>query len=141
MKKRIILIPIILILILIVGAITLIILSNKDINEPINIQNFNLNDKAITDAKIENGIELINSKIECIEDSCSVTMSARNNTDKAIDMSEYRISFRDENDEEIYWYSGDSIGIVSAKTESTFSLGIPNTLTDIVKIVYTKNIF
>ena len=139
MKKRIILIPII--LVLIIGIIVILILSNKDINEPISIQEFNLNDKTITDVKIDNGLELINSKIECNEESCNIVMSAKNNTDEAIDMSEYRISFRNENNEEIYWYSGDSIGIVEAHSNSIFSLGIPKTLTNIVKIVYTKNIF
>ena len=68
-------------------------------------------------------------------------MVAKNNTNEDIDMSDYRISFKNESDEEIYWYSGNSIGIVPAHTDFTFVLEIPNTLTNIVKIVYTKNVF
>lgn len=134
------------ILVLVVGGVLLSLFNkekpnnnNNEENYKPNIQDVNLTEETINDTKIENKIEINNSKVECKEEICTISMSVKNPTSKAIDMNEYRISFLDSTGEEIYWFSGASIGIVDANATNLISLEIPKTLTNINTIKYQKN--
>ena len=106
-----------------------------------NGQTINFNENSLSDLTTDNGLLLTNSKLECGDTICTITMTAKNNTSDNIDMTNYRISFLNNNGEEIYWYSGNAIGVVEANSEVVFSLELPNDLKTIDKITYTKNAF
>ena len=138
MKDKILIILGLLIAIAIVIIIALV--PNKESEKLQNTQELDLNSNSLSNTTIDNGLLLENSKVECGEKICIINMIAKNNTDNSIDMTNYRISFLDSNGEEIYWYSGSSIGNVIANSETQFSLEIPKDLKTIKEIVYIKNL-
>ena len=103
-----------------------------------NVQKLDLNNNNLSSVTIDNGLLLEKSKVECSGEICFIDIIARNNTSLNIDMSNYRISFLDVTGEEIYWYSGESIGNISANSEVNFILEIPKGLNNIQEIFYTK---
>lgn len=137
MEKKIFIISGILVL-LIVILLLIILLSNNKLE---NKQTINFNENSLSDLTMDNGLLLTNSKVECGDSICTITITAKNNTSDNIDMTNYRISFLDSNEEEVYWYGGNSIGVVEANSESIFSLELPTSLKNIDKITYTENIF
>ena len=113
--------------------------NNQDNQEELpNAQKLDLNNNNLSSVTIDNGLLLEKSKVECSGEICFIDIIARNNTSLNIDMSNYRISFLDVTGEEIYWYSGESIGNISANSEVNFILEIPKGLNNIQEIVYTK---
>lgn len=139
MKKRILIVSII--FILLISGLVIILLLNNNAKKDENNQEINFNENSLSDVTIDNGLLLTNSTLECVDNICTITITAKNSTSNNIDMSNYRISFLDANGEEIYWYSGNSIGIVEASSETVFSLELPSNLKDIDKITYTENTF
>ena len=126
----------------IVLIITTLLIINKDKNNDNiqqNIQSINLEEEKLGKTIIDNDLIIESSNVECNETFCTITMVAKNQTTDSIDMSDYRISFMDSNNQEIYWYSGNSIGKVEAGTEQLFSLEVPKSITRAEKIVYTKD--
>lgn len=98
----------IIVILLIIGAVILISRNKKSKNY---IQNVSVENNELEDTII-NDIELSKGKIEKNGDIYYITMTATNNTKDVIDMSNYRISFRDKNAEEIEWFRGTIIGEV-----------------------------
>lgn len=80
-----------------------------------NLQNVDMGTGKLEEVTLVNDIELINGKVSFDGEHYRITMRVVNNTRKDIDMSIYRISFRDIKNEEIEWYSGDIFGIVKDK--------------------------
>ena len=138
MKDRILIVLSVLIAIIVIVVIALAVNQNKE-EKLQNSQELDLNNDNLSDTTIDNGLLLENSKVECGNEICIITVTAKNNTTTNIDMADYRISFLDINNEEIYWYSGSSIGVVSANSEVNFVLEIPKDLKNVEKIVYTKS--
>lgn len=136
MKKRILIISTLLALILIV--IILVLVLNKDA-KPQNTQTTDFENNSISETKIDNGLIITNSNSRCYEQVCSISMIAKNDTPNNIDMTNYRISFIDNNGEEVYWFNGTAIGVVEANTESLFVLEVPKSVSEINKIIYIKN--
>ncbi|MBE6138761.1 MAG: hypothetical protein E7173_03355 [Firmicutes bacterium] len=138
MKDRILIILGGLIAIIVVVIMVLAVNNNKE--ELANAQKLDLNNNSLSNITIDNGLLLENSKVECSGEICIITITATNNTTSNIDMSGYRISFLDRNNEEIYWYSGQSIGNVLSNSQVNFSLEIPENLKNVKTIVYNKSL-
>lgn len=139
MKDKILIILGVLVAIIIVIIIACAV--NKDNEELANSQKLDLNNNSLSNVTIDNGLLLENSKVECAGEICIITITATNNTSSNIDMSGYRISFLDHDNEEVYWYSGQSIGNVPANSQVNFILEIPESLTNAKKIVYNDSIY
>lgn len=139
MKDKILIILGVLIAIIVVVIIACVV--NNDKEELKNSQQLDLNDKSLSNVTIDNGLILENSKVECDGEICIITITATNNTSINIDMSGYRISFLDRDNEEIYWYSGQSIGNVPPNSQVNFVLEIPENLKKVKKIVYNESLY
>lgn len=139
MKDRILIILGALIAIIVIIIIAFAV--NNDTREQENTQQLDLNNNSLSDITIDNGLLLEKSKVECNNDICIITITATNKTTSNIDMSGYRISFLDPDNEEIYWYSGQSIGNVPSNAQVNFSLEIPENLKNVKKIVYNKSLY
>ena len=140
MKRKIILISSVIIITILIIIIVLISKDNNGSNNiQQNIQSINLKEEKVSETMIDNGLLLDNTNIECNENACTITMTAKNQTGNSIDMSNYRISFMNSNNVEVYWFSGVAIGKVDANGEQIIALQVPKTVSDANKIVYTKN--
>ena len=100
--------------------------------------NFNqkVNNMFIEDAEAENGIELKKGKIVESNGLYYIYMTAINNTKKDIDMSNYRISFRDSNDNEIEFFMGSIIGEIKPSDSVDFVVESYQNLNNVSTIYY-----
>lgn len=138
MKKRIVIVlSSVLVLILIV--IALLVFNKKAPNKNQNIQNINFTEQSISETTIDNGLLIVTPKIESNDQAYIISMIAKNQTEQDINMDNYRISFLDFNNNEVYWFRGAAIGMVKANSEVEFTLEVDkNSVHDVKKISYSK---
>lgn len=129
------------IIVLIFIVILLIIGNVKPSNENVtNTQKADFIEGSADSIKLSNKLELNFENIEKIEDHYYFTMVAKNNTNSSIDLSNYRISFQDNNSNEVDWYRGTVVGIVNSHEEVIFTIEISGNkdVKNISKIVYEE---
>jgi len=131
----------IVVIVLITGLILLFVLGGRKTNENGDIiQNVNMNNNSFEDLEIDEVI-IKKGKVNKVENGYTITMEVINNTDKEIDLSNYRISFRDKDDNEIEWFRGTIIGKVLPKDKIEIVVESSKNLEELTNLVYEKDFF
>jgi len=131
----------IVVIVLITGLILLFVLGGRKTNENGDIiQNVNMNNNSFEDLEIDEVI-IKKGKVNKVENGYTITMEVINNTDKEIDLSNYRISFRDKDDNEIEWFRGTIIGKVLPKDKMEIVVESSKNLEELTNLVYEKDFF
>lgn len=109
-------------------------------NKVTDTQNANFVEGTFNNIKLPNDLELNFESVEEIEGDYYLTMIANNNTDDAIDLSNYRISFQDNNSNEIEWIRGTAVGVVEAQGKVRFTIQISGNkdIKNVSKIIYRE---
>lgn len=103
-----------------------------------NLQNVDMETGKLEEVTLVNDLKLINGKVSFDGEHYSITMTVVNNTRKDIDMSVYRISFRDIKNEEIEWFSGDIFGVVKAKESVDIIVESYSDLSNVKNVFYEE---
>lgn len=129
------------VIVLIIGLILLFVLGGRKTNENGDIiQNVNMNNNSFEDLEIDEVI-IKKGKVNKVENGYTITMEVINNTDKEIDLSNYRISFRDKDNNEIEWFRGTIIGKVLPKDKMEIVVESSKNLEELNNIFYEKDFF
>jgi len=115
-------------------------MKKKKENIPNYKQEVDINENIINDFEIE-GLKLEKGQIEKVGEMYHITLMVENNTKESIDLSDYRISFRNHKNDEIEWYSGSVIGNIVAGEKKEIVIDSYQNLADLTTIFYEKDFY